>query len=61
MTTGEKFHIADIPESRTEYTNGEEVLFGSVKAARAFCKAINGKEGGICRHGRGLPERVAPK
>ena len=50
---GAAYVIAEIPESRREYRAGQELQFGSVNAARAFVKAINGKgEEPVCRVGR---------
>jgi hypothetical protein len=52
---GRTHHIADIPEKRTEYKAGQTIEFGSVNAARAFVKALNETNPGVCRLGRGCP------
>lgn len=52
MSTGEKYVIAEIPEARREYTVGQTLEFGSVNAARAFVKSINGKGEPVCRVGK---------
>jgi hypothetical protein len=38
---------------RTEYKAGQTIEFGSVNAAKAFVKALNGENPGICQLGRG--------
>jgi hypothetical protein len=42
LRTGEMFHVADIPESRSEYKEGQKVTFSRKKDALAFVQAMKG-------------------